>query len=161
MDLDFPLKNYTSFLGPINQKSSMLPVHLLTHSTSAAAAVNCTDFWGTRWSSASLPFLWYLTQFMSNKYCPLLLLYFPSHSCFLLCNVIFILLQCIILHHCIIFVINSSCCFWLCLDTLCRVPGLLCSVQGSTWEIEIQMWQQTSPGLGREDGMAMVLITNS
>lgn len=85
-----------------------------------------------------------------------ILLYSPSHSYFLLCNVIVILLQCIILYHCIIFVIHSSCCFSLSLDMLCRAQGLLCSVQESTWEIEIQMWQQTSPGLAR-----MVLITNS
>ena len=162
MDLVCSLKDHTSVLGPINQKPSIL------HCSFAASFNICCSCCKLYWllghevkflipSLLVISYSVHMKQLMASC----ILLCFPSRSCFLLCNVIIILLQSIILHHCIIFVINSSCCFSLSLDMLCRAQGLLCSVQESTWEIKIQIWQQTSPGLGREDGMAMVLITDS
>lgn len=162
IDLNFPLKDHTSFLGPIIQKSLMLPCSL---GAPFNICCNCCELYWLLGHKVNflIPFFLVMSYSVHVKQimASCILLYFPSHSCFLLCNVIVILLQCIILHLCTIFVINSSCCFWLSLDMLYRTLGLLCSVQESTREIEIQMWQKTSTVLCREDGFAMVLITNS
>lgn len=59
MEPDYLLNDHTSFLGLINQKSSMPYCFHAAQLKISAVAGSFTDFWGTRWTLESL-WAWYL-----------------------------------------------------------------------------------------------------
>lgn len=93
------LKGHLRILGPINQKLSML------HCSFAAPFNICCSCFELFWllghkvqffipSFPVIPYSVHVKQIVAS----FIILYFPSHSCSLLCNVIIILLQHITLH---------------------------------------------------------------